>query len=60
MTIEQTSGHEDVETNPYKLERFNDMLRSLCYEPVSDVAIIVGSSLTTVLRSMGDHKDIPL
>ena len=45
--------------NP-ELERFNDMLRSLCYEPVSDVAIIVGSSLTTVLRSMGDYKDIPL
>ena len=34
-------------------EQFNDMFRSLCYEPFSDVAIIVGNSLATVFRSSG-------
>ena len=36
-----------------KLEQFNDMFRSLCYEPFSDVAIIVGNSLTICSDRLG-------
>jgi len=42
--------HGSFDRRFYPSERFNDMLRSLYYEPFIDVAIIVGSSFKTVLR----------